>query len=132
MGTILKRYHVAACSELHMALDLPLRCRCGHMRGVARKVSSSTGLRFTCYCKDCQAFARFLGQADMLDAAGGTDIFHMPLFDPLVTCFSSGRPGPGIGKTETRRPKPIERAVPESRTIELVGQRIFATPFCMC
>jgi Family of unknown function (DUF6151) len=30
------------------------------------------------YCKDCQAFARFLGRADVLDPAGGTDIFHMP------------------------------------------------------
>src|SRR5215471_10888991 len=56
--------------------DLPLRCRCGHVRGVASEVSS--GFRFLCYCKDCQAFARFLGRADALDAAGGTDIFQMP------------------------------------------------------
>jgi len=48
------------------------------MRGVARQVSPSTGFRFVCYCKDCQAFARFLGRADVLDAAGGTDIFQMP------------------------------------------------------
>ena len=27
---------------------------------------------------DCQAFARFLARPDVLDAAGGTDIFHMP------------------------------------------------------
>ncbi len=59
-------------------LDLPLRCRCGHVRGVAREVSPSSGLRFVCYCDDCQAFARFLGRADVLDAAGGTDIVHMP------------------------------------------------------
>jgi Family of unknown function (DUF6151) len=61
-----------------MPLDLPLRCRCGRTRGVARNVSASTGLRFVCYCKDCQAFARFLDRADVLDPAGGTDIFHMP------------------------------------------------------
>ena len=60
-----------------MPLDLPLRCRCGRMRGVARNVSPSTGLRFVCYCKDCQAFARFLDRADVLDPAGGKDIFHM-------------------------------------------------------
>lgn len=48
------------------------------MRGVARSVSPSSGFRFICYCSDCQAFARFLGRADVLDAAGGTDIFHMP------------------------------------------------------
>lgn len=61
-----------------MPLDLPLRCQCGRIRGVARSVSPSTGLRFICYCKDCQAFARFLDRADVLDAASGTDIFHMP------------------------------------------------------
>lgn len=62
-----------------MALDLPLRCRCGHVHGVARDVSPSAGFRFVCYCTDCQAFARFLAsdrQLDHLDAAGGTDIFH--------------------------------------------------------
>jgi hypothetical protein len=61
-----------------LSLNLPLRCRCGRMRGVAESVSPSTGLRFVCYCKDCQAFARFLDRADVLDPAGGTDIFHMP------------------------------------------------------
>jgi hypothetical protein len=61
-----------------MSLDLPLRCRCGHTRGVVSNVSPSGGLRFVCYCKDCQTFARFLDRADVLDPAGGTDIFHMP------------------------------------------------------
>jgi hypothetical protein len=61
-----------------MALDLPLRCRCGRLRGVANDVSPSNGFRFVCYCRDCQAFARFLDSADVLDPAGGTDIFHMP------------------------------------------------------
>jgi hypothetical protein len=58
--------------------NIPLRCRCGHVRGVATDVAPSTGLRFVCYCKDCQAFARFLARADVLDPAGGTDIFQMP------------------------------------------------------
>jgi hypothetical protein len=59
--------------------DLPLRCRCrcGRVRGVARDVAPSAGFRFVCYCRDCQAFARFLARPDVLDAAGGTDIFHM-------------------------------------------------------
>jgi hypothetical protein len=61
-----------------MRPDLPLRCRCGRVRGVAREVSPSSGFRFVCYCEDCQAFARFLERADVLDAAGGTDIFQMP------------------------------------------------------
>jgi hypothetical protein len=45
---------------------------------VASKVTPSAGFRFVCYCKDCQAFARFLERPDVLDAAGGTDIFQMP------------------------------------------------------
>jgi hypothetical protein len=61
-----------------MPLDLPLRCRCGRTRGVATDVSPSTGFRFVCYCKDCQAFAHFLERTDVLDPAGGTDIFQMP------------------------------------------------------
>jgi Family of unknown function (DUF6151) len=61
-----------------MPLNLPLRCRCGRLRGVASDVSPSRGFRFVCYCGDCQAFARFLKRADVLDRAGGTDIFQMP------------------------------------------------------
>lgn len=61
-----------------MPSDLPLRCRCGRVRGIARDVGPSAGLRFVCYCDDCQAFARFLERPDVLDPAGGTDIFQMP------------------------------------------------------
>jgi hypothetical protein len=48
------------------------------MRGVASNVSPSSGFRLVCYCRDCRAFARFLDRADVLDPAGGTDIFQMP------------------------------------------------------
>ena len=61
-----------------MPSDVPLHCRCGRVRGVASDLAPSTGFRFVCYCKDCQAFARFLDRADVLDAAGGTDIVHIP------------------------------------------------------
>ena len=61
-----------------MQLDLPLRCSCGHVRGVASEIAPSGGFRLVCYCKDCQRFARFLDSADVLDAAGGTDIVQMP------------------------------------------------------
>jgi hypothetical protein len=60
------------------AKDLQLRCKCGHVRGVAQEVAPYAGFRFVCYCEDCQAFARFLERPDVLDTAGGTDIFHMP------------------------------------------------------
>jgi len=58
--------------------NISLRCQCGRVRGVAREVTPATGFRFVCYCTDCQAFARFLAPPDVLDAAGGTDIFQMP------------------------------------------------------
>jgi hypothetical protein len=48
------------------------------VRGIASDVWPSSGFRFVCYCKDCQAFARFLKRPDVLDPAGGTDIFQMP------------------------------------------------------
>jgi len=61
-----------------MPSDLPLRCRCGHVRGIARGVSPSSGFHLVCYCKDCQAFARLLERPDVFDSAGATDIFQMP------------------------------------------------------
>lgn len=61
-----------------MPFDLPLRCRCGRVRGIASEFAPSGGFRLVCYCRDCQAFARFLDRADVLDAAGGTDIVQMP------------------------------------------------------
>lgn len=30
-----------------------------------------------CYCSDCQAYARFLGREDVLEAQGGTDLYQM-------------------------------------------------------
>ena len=51
----------------------PIRCRCGRLNGeVAR---ADRGIRGVCYCKDCQAYAHFLGLPEgMLDAMGGTDV----------------------------------------------------------
>jgi len=67
--------------------DVSLRCRCGRVRGTSIDVSPSAGFRFVCYCKDCQAFARFLERPDVLDTAGGTDIFQMA---PARVKLSSG------------------------------------------
>jgi hypothetical protein len=60
-----------------MPADLPIRCSCGALRGVARGVSGACGNRVVCYCDDCQSFAHFLDRAeDTLDAHGGTEIFQ--------------------------------------------------------
>jgi len=54
-------------------MNHPLRCRCGTLRGqVSHPEKVSRGV---CYCKDCQAFAHFLGTTeDILDERGGTDV----------------------------------------------------------
>lgn len=49
-----------------------LRCRCGQLRGEVDLARAYA--RATCHCRDCQAFARFLGQPGVLDSSGGTDI----------------------------------------------------------
>lgn len=59
-------------------MNVPLKCNCGKLRGVANKLSSSPGRRIICLCDDCQAFAHYLGHADLvLDENGGTEILQM-------------------------------------------------------
>jgi hypothetical protein len=60
-----------------MPTDLPLRCRCGELRGVATDVAPDTGTHLVCTCTDCQAYAHFLERAGELDARGGTAIFQL-------------------------------------------------------
>lgn len=60
-----------------MSINVSLECACGKLRGTALSVSPSGGTRVICYCDDCQAFAHFLGRADILDERGGTDLFQM-------------------------------------------------------
>lgn len=58
--------------------DIPLKCHCAQVSGVAHDVSPKTGNRIVCYCDDCQGFARYLGhESPILDDNGGTDIFQM-------------------------------------------------------
>ena len=54
---------------------MKLACRCGQVEG--RIDPRRVYARASCYCRDCQAFARWLGSPDLLDAAGGTDIAAM-------------------------------------------------------
>jgi len=59
-----------------MGESLGLKCRCGAVRGVAKDLSPRTGNRVVCYCRDCQAFARFLAAEGLLDGSGGAEIFQ--------------------------------------------------------
>jgi hypothetical protein len=56
-----------------MQQEMALQCRCGRVA----QVSPEAVVHVVCYCEDCQAFARHLQRADVLDAASGTDICHI-------------------------------------------------------
>jgi Family of unknown function (DUF6151) len=54
-------------------MNHPLQCRCGTLKGFVD--TSKPVNRSVCYCKDCQAFAHYLGRpSEILDGNGGTDV----------------------------------------------------------
>jgi hypothetical protein len=54
-------------------MDFPVRCRCGQLEG--RLTFTERAGRAVCYCRDCQAFARFLGNPErILNGLAGTEI----------------------------------------------------------
>jgi hypothetical protein len=68
-------------------MNHPLRCKCGTLRGQVSHPEKCT--RMVCYCKDCQAFAHYLGNAgDILDPLGGTDIIAV---HPQNVNFTDGQ-----------------------------------------
>jgi hypothetical protein len=54
-------------------MPIQLQCRCGQLRG-EWQLRRGTGAPGTCYCNDCQAYARWLGSPSITDAFGGTEI----------------------------------------------------------
>lgn len=55
-------------------MQATLRCRCGQAHGTV-DIAPQAGMHLVCYCADCRAFAHALGRADILDQAGGSDVF---------------------------------------------------------
>jgi hypothetical protein len=54
-------------------MNHPLRCQCGMLQGHVSH--TETVCRGVCYCKDCQAYAHFLGKpGEILDEMGGSDV----------------------------------------------------------
>lgn len=53
-------------------MNHPLRCRCGALQG--HLAWCKAAVRAVCYCKDCQAYARFLGTPGVVDGNGGTEV----------------------------------------------------------
>lgn len=54
--------------------DVNVSCKCGKVRGLLRNVNPSSSTHIICLCDDCQAYARFLNDAGLLDQNGGTEI----------------------------------------------------------
>ncbi|MFP5391307.1 MAG: DUF6151 family protein [Gammaproteobacteria bacterium] len=53
-------------------MNIPIRCTCGQLQGYIE--SGHVAARALCYCRDCQAYARFLDGGTILDAQGGTEV----------------------------------------------------------
>ncbi len=53
---------------------LRFACDCGTTQWSLANAQPKSATRATCYCTDCQAFARHLGHAGTLDAQGGTTL----------------------------------------------------------
>ncbi|AFY40685.1 hypothetical protein Lepto7376_4595 [[Leptolyngbya] sp. PCC 7376] len=67
-------------------MSYPIQCQCGCLKG--KLTNPKATHRLKCYCKDCQAFAHFLGKGgDVLDSQGGTDIVQT---HPKYLSFSEG------------------------------------------
>ena len=67
-------------------MNYPLRCSCGSIAGYLRWPRRAG--RALCYCRDCQAFARYLGTAErVLNEFGGTDVIAS---SPRYVCFTHG------------------------------------------
>lgn len=60
-----------------MTVDIPVRCQCGRVRGVARQVGPGTVNHSVCYCHDCRAFVHWLGRDQLLDGHGGAALVQM-------------------------------------------------------
>jgi hypothetical protein len=62
----------------------PLQCRCETIKGFVQ--DPRTVNHALCYCRDCQAFAHFLGQENaVLDAIGGTEVVQVPPSSITIT-----------------------------------------------
>ena len=61
-----------------MGTDITLRCECDAFVATIRDVDDPKANHVVCYCADCRAYARHLGQETrILDMQGGTDIVQV-------------------------------------------------------
>jgi hypothetical protein len=53
---------------------MQIQCECGKFRAELEQFPLHTPGRLACYCDDCQVYLHYLNRADLLDAAGGTEV----------------------------------------------------------
>ena len=53
---------------------MEIQCECGKFRAELTQFPKNTPGRLICYCRDCQAFLKYLNRADLMDQNGGTEI----------------------------------------------------------
>ncbi|WP_343561208.1 DUF6151 family protein [Kiloniella sp. b19] len=60
-----------------MTETVELSCQCGTLKGTVTRENGKNLPHYFCYCDDCRAFARHLGQEEQaLDCCGGVEVFH--------------------------------------------------------
>lgn len=65
-------------------MEHPLSCECHTVQG--HVLPGATASRVLCYCKDCQAFARYLNAQDtVLNVQGGTHIVQLAASRVVIT-----------------------------------------------
>lgn len=57
--------------------DVSFSCACGTLKGVLHEAAPENGCHLLCFCKDCRAFARHMGQMDALEPGGGSPLVQV-------------------------------------------------------
>ncbi|MBW4707748.1 hypothetical protein KX928_08105 [Roseobacter sp. YSTF-M11] len=60
-----------------MSSEVSFSCQCGTLKGVLHDVAPASGCHLICYCKDCRAFARHMGQMEALEPGGGSPLVQV-------------------------------------------------------
>ncbi|WP_298913291.1 DUF6151 family protein [uncultured Roseobacter sp.] len=60
-----------------MTENVTFSCDCGTLKGVVHDVTPAGACHLICYCKDCRAFARHMGQLAALEPGGGSPLVQV-------------------------------------------------------
>ena len=64
---------------------ITIRCKCGIVNGTLDDAALRRHNHLRCYCRDCRAFALYVGNEATLDAQGGTEIVQVNCADVEIT-----------------------------------------------